>query len=275
MVIIPVTREVSFHGSLFKATTLTLELFNVIIKPWDLWTINHSPCFQRAKLIQYVSKGLVKAVGECINVVPMYACTKHRRGNISWERSNINIFEFTNSFLHDKAGHEKPIGHWIIKWSEMGKVVLGEARTISSEERVIIKSKVWPNKWVGPEMRCERLNVSSKSINFWCRCHGGHMSKWRLKSPEITRTSGHITFSKNWENSSKKTEIKTGCNEEYGGRYTITYLIERSCTLTVHSENSKDLFSFPSTNETLRESRNRIPVPSPRLCDCLGKLMKE
>ena len=45
-----------------------------------------------------------------------------------------------------------------------------------------------------------------------------------------------------------------GCNEEYGGRYTITYLIERSCTLTVHSENSKDLFSFPSTNETLRES---------------------
>ena len=97
MVIIPVTREVSFHGSLFKATTLTLELFNVIIKPWDLWTINHNPCFKRGKLIQYVSKGLVKAVGECINVVPMYACTKHRRGNISWERSNINIFEFSKS----------------------------------------------------------------------------------------------------------------------------------------------------------------------------------
>ena len=30
-----VTREVSFHGSLFEATTLTLELFNVIIKPWE------------------------------------------------------------------------------------------------------------------------------------------------------------------------------------------------------------------------------------------------
>ena len=87
MVIIPVTREVSFHGSLFKATTLTLELFNVIIKPWDLWTINHSPCFKRRKPIQHVSKGLVKAVGERINVVPLYACTKHRRGNISWEHS--------------------------------------------------------------------------------------------------------------------------------------------------------------------------------------------
>ena len=307
MVIIPVTREVSFHGSLFKATTLTLELFNVIVKQWDLWTINHSPCLKRGKLIQYVSKGLVKAVGECINVVPVYACTKHRRGNISWERSNTNIFEFAKSqFLHDKADREKPIGHWIMKWSEMGKVVLGEARTISSEERVIIKSKVWLDKWVGPETCCERLNVSSRSINFlvslsrksskWrlksetC-CERLNVSswsinflvslsrkssKWRLKSPEIARASGHIkTLSENWENSPKKTEVETRCNEEYGGRYTITYLIERSCTLTVHSENSKDLFSFPSTNETLRESRNRIPVPPPRLCDCLGKFLKE
>ena len=66
-----------------------------------------------------------------------------------------------------------------------------------------------------------------------------------------------------------------GCNEEYGGRYTITYLIERSCTLTFHSENSKDFFSFPSTNEILRESRNRIPVPTPRLCDCPGKFLKK
>ena len=52
LVIIPVTKEVSFHGSFFKATTLTLELFNVIIKLCDLWTINHSPCFKRGKLIQ-------------------------------------------------------------------------------------------------------------------------------------------------------------------------------------------------------------------------------
>ena len=83
MVIIPVTREVSFHGSLFEATTLTPELFNVIMKPWDLRTINYSPGFKRGKLIQYVSKDLVKAVGECINVLLVYACTKHRRGNIS------------------------------------------------------------------------------------------------------------------------------------------------------------------------------------------------
>ena len=82
MVIIPVTREVSFHGSLFEATTLTLELFNVIIKPWERWTINHSPCFKWGKLIQYVSKSLVKAVGEH-QCCPIYACTKHRRGNIS------------------------------------------------------------------------------------------------------------------------------------------------------------------------------------------------
>ena len=42
MAIISVTTEVSFHGFLFKAATFTLELFNVITKPWDLWTINHS-----------------------------------------------------------------------------------------------------------------------------------------------------------------------------------------------------------------------------------------
>ena len=60
MVIIPVAREVSFHGFLFKVTAFMLELVNVIIKPWDLWTINHSPCFKRGKLVQNVSKGSVK-----------------------------------------------------------------------------------------------------------------------------------------------------------------------------------------------------------------------
>ena len=40
MVIISVTREVSFHGFLFKAATFTLELFNVSVKLWDVWTIN-------------------------------------------------------------------------------------------------------------------------------------------------------------------------------------------------------------------------------------------
>ena len=86
MVIISVAREVSFQGFLFKVTMFTLELFNVIIKPrdlWDLWTINHNPCFKRGMLVQNVSKGHIKAVGECINVVPAYACTKHTRGNIS------------------------------------------------------------------------------------------------------------------------------------------------------------------------------------------------
>ena len=39
MVTIPVAREVSFHDFLLKATTFMLELFNVIIKPRDLWTI--------------------------------------------------------------------------------------------------------------------------------------------------------------------------------------------------------------------------------------------
>ena len=84
MVIISVAREVSFQGFLFKATTFSLELFNVIFKPRDPWTSYHNPCFRRGMLVQNVSKGHVKAVaGECINVVPVYACTKHRRGNIS------------------------------------------------------------------------------------------------------------------------------------------------------------------------------------------------
>lgn len=60
MVIIPVAREVRFHSSLFKVIAFTLELFNVIIKPWDLWTINHSPCFKWGKLVQNVCMGPVK-----------------------------------------------------------------------------------------------------------------------------------------------------------------------------------------------------------------------
>ena len=71
MVIIPVTREVSFQGFLFKATTFMLELFNIIIKPQDLGTIYRTPCFKRGMLVQNVSEGHVKAVGECINVVPV------------------------------------------------------------------------------------------------------------------------------------------------------------------------------------------------------------
>ena len=139
-------------------------------------------------LVQNVSKGHVKAVGECINVVPVYACKKHRRGNISREFGNINTLSLRKvSSLHDKAGRGKPIGHWIIKWSEMGRVALVEARTTSSDERVIITSKVWPDKWVGPETCCERLNVSSKSITFLLLL-SRRSSKWRLKSPEIKRT---------------------------------------------------------------------------------------
>lgn len=72
MVIIPVARKVSFQSFLFKATTFTLELFNVMIKPRDIWTIFQNPCLKRGMLVQNAIKDHVKAVGECINVVPVY-----------------------------------------------------------------------------------------------------------------------------------------------------------------------------------------------------------
>ena len=56
---------------------------------------------------------------------------------------------------------------------------------------------------------CERPNVSSKSINFLVPLSRCSSIKWRLKSPQITRTSGHITtFSENWENSSKNSSFR-------------------------------------------------------------------
>ena len=67
----------------FQGEEVYVELFNVIIKPRDLWTIFYNPCLKQGMLVQNVIKGRVKAVGEGINVVPVYACTKHRRGNIS------------------------------------------------------------------------------------------------------------------------------------------------------------------------------------------------
>ena len=113
MVIISVAREVSFQGFLFKATTFTLELFNVIIKPRDLWTSYHNPCFKRGMLVQNVSKGHVKAVGECINAVPHCTLAQSIEEAISAENSAISIFLSLRkvSSLHDKAGHGKPIGH--------------------------------------------------------------------------------------------------------------------------------------------------------------------
>ena len=95
----------------------------------------------------------------------------------------------------------------------MRKIAFGEARTKSSDEQLMIRSRVCPDWWVGPEACFERLNVSSKSINLVVSLLR-MSSKWSLKSPEITKiTSAHITtFSKNWENSLKQTEAETGCN---------------------------------------------------------------
>ena len=88
MVIIPVAREVSFQGFLFKLRQRHLRLsclmssLNHGILEIER-TIYHSPCFKRGKLVQNVTKGHVKAVSKCINVVLVCACTNHRRGNIS------------------------------------------------------------------------------------------------------------------------------------------------------------------------------------------------
>ena len=97
---------------------------------------------------------------------------------ISAENVAISIFLSLRkvSFLHDKAGREKPTEHWIIKWSEMGKVDLGETRTILSEERVIIKSKVWPDKWVGPKRVAKDRKFPVNPQISWCHCHGGHLN---------------------------------------------------------------------------------------------------
>ena len=66
--------KLSFQGFLFKATTFTFELFNVIIKPRDLWTIFHNPCPKRGMLVQNFIKGHVKAVGvhECCPSVRLH-----------------------------------------------------------------------------------------------------------------------------------------------------------------------------------------------------------
>ena len=60
VVIIPVTREVSFRGFLFKVTTFMLELYNFIIKPRDLWTIYHNPCFKRGMLVKMSVRVMLK-----------------------------------------------------------------------------------------------------------------------------------------------------------------------------------------------------------------------
>ena len=114
MVIIPVAREVSFQGFLFKATTFTLELFNVIIKPRDLWTIYHNPCFKRGMLVQNVSEGTVMLKqSESASMLSQCTLAHSIEEATSAENSAISIFLSLRkvSSLHDKAGHGKPIGH--------------------------------------------------------------------------------------------------------------------------------------------------------------------
>ena len=104
MVIIPVAREVSFQGFLFKATTFMLELFNVIIKPRDLWTIYHNPSFKRCILLKQ---------SESASMLSQCTLAQSTEEAISAENSEISIFLSLRkvSSLHDKAGRGKPIGH--------------------------------------------------------------------------------------------------------------------------------------------------------------------
>ena len=111
MVIIPVTREVSFQGFLFKATTFMLELFNIIIKPQDLWTIYRNPCFKRGMLVQNVSVMLKQS--ESASMLSQFTLAHSIEEAISAENLAISIFLSLRkvSSLHDKACHGKPIGH--------------------------------------------------------------------------------------------------------------------------------------------------------------------
>ena len=51
-------------------------------------------------------------------------------------------------------------------------------------------------------------------------------------------------------------------------RETDTILSKRPWDFTIHSGNSKDWISFPSTNKTLGDSRKRKPFSPPCFCAC-------
>ena len=77
----------------------------------------------------------------------------------------------------------------------------------------MMRSKICPKIRVGTDTCCKRPKVSNNSLNdtasLLCT-----KSMWKLKSPAITRGSGHMTmFSRYDENSSKNTNT-----EELGGR---------------------------------------------------------
>ena len=98
----------------FQGNDVYTELFNVVIKPRDLWTIYHNPCFKQGMLVQNVSKGRVKAVGrESASMLSQCSLSQSIEEEISAETSTISIFLSLRkvSSLHDKAGRGKPIGH--------------------------------------------------------------------------------------------------------------------------------------------------------------------
>lgn len=82
---------------LIKATTFALQLFNFIIKPGDLWTVNRGYAFKRGVLVKTVSKRRIVTVREC--VIPDIVYIKRRSGNIRRKSRDINIFKRAKGHL--------------------------------------------------------------------------------------------------------------------------------------------------------------------------------
>ena len=102
MVIIPVSREVSLHGSLFDATTLSCLMSSLIIVL----------VLSGANLCSMSVRVLLKQ-SESASMLSQCTPAQSIEEAISAENAAISILSSLRkvSFLHDKAGSEKPIGH--------------------------------------------------------------------------------------------------------------------------------------------------------------------
>ena len=95
-----------------------------------------------------------------------------------------------------------------VLWSEINcsmTVTFFRPEALSLSFLLMTKSNIWPRLWVGTHSCCFKLNKSSNSPNR-VASQSAFSSIWKLKSPYIKGSSGHITvYCNRLENSSRKT----------------------------------------------------------------------
>ena len=151
--------------------------------------------------------GIFKVSSECVTFV------------LTFSRSKFFQIRYLIFFI-GRVGRCMSILKITELWSEIIRFSTITSRTIFSENREIIKSRVWPWRWVDWRTCCIRPNASIRLSSCWACWSFSWFSTWRLKSPMSTSSPVEIDKpSKRTVKSAIKAPTFNLFLTEGGGRY--------------------------------------------------------